>query len=544
MSPPIDDVPGTVQLVDNIAHEAGGLSSKNKDDIVLIPTPSDDPEDPLRWSRKRKFWALAMTIVYTLGVGIPTTLHYSVIADITADTGISTAELVQGNGVMFLFLGWGCLLWQPLALTYGRRGVYLISLLIMVPVLVWTAHSSSAGEWYAHRTIIGLAGAPIESLPEISIPDLFFAHERGTWMGVYVLVLFESNFIAPLIAGWFNDAFGWRWTMYFGAFVAAGAFVILSFGLEETMYIRHTVSGVSANSRQEAKITQNKSGEKTTAGIASDVASEKSEPRTSYPAPRPYLQKLKPFVVLPGRPSNKQMLWMTVRPLAIIVQFPNIAWAGFIYGINLSWYQVLNGTTSPVLSAPPYNWSAALVGTVYVGPIIGAVFGCLWGGVIADRLAIRLARRNNGIREPEQMLWQLALAGILSCAGLIAWGVGAHHGVHWIGLVFGLGMLVFGLIVGGSIGISYAVDCFKEIGGESMASVMVIRNTIGFGFSYAITPWYTDMGLQDCFITAGFVSLACMATFLLMIWKGKTLRRLSAKTYWEYVESSVVKAAH
>lgn len=438
----------------------------------------------------------------------------------------------------------GCLLWQPLALTYGRRGVYLISLLIMVPVLVWTAHSSSAGEWYAHRTIIGLAGAPIESLPEISIPDLFFAHERGTWMGVYVLVLFESNFIAPLIAGWFNDAFGWRWTMYFGAFVAAGAFVILSFGLEETMYIRHTVSGVSANSRQEAKITQTKSGEKTTAGIASDVASEKSEPRTSYPAPRPYLQKLKPFVVLPGHPSNKQMLWMTVRPLAIIVQFPNIAWAGFIYGINLSWYQVLNGTTSPVLSATPYNWSAALVGTVYVGPIIGAVFGCLWGGVIADRLAIRLARRNNGIREPEQMLWQLALAGILSCAGLITWGVGAHHGVHWIGLVFGLGMLVFGLIVGGSIGISYAVDCFKEIGGESMASVMVIRNTIGFGFSYAITPWYTDMGLQDCFITAGFVSLACMATFLLMIWKGKTLRRLSAKTYWEYVESSVVKAAH
>lgn len=46
-----------------------------------------------------------MVMVYALGVGIPTTLHYSVIADITRDTGISTAELVQGNGVMFLFLG-------------------------------------------------------------------------------------------------------------------------------------------------------------------------------------------------------------------------------------------------------------------------------------------------------------------------------------------------------------------------------------------------------------------------------------------------------
>ena len=99
---------------------------------------------------------------------------------------------------------------------------------------------------------------------------------------------------------------------------------------------------------------------------------------------------------------------------------------------------------------------------------------------------------------------------------------------------------MFGLIVGGSVAIAYAIDCFPEIGGESMASVMVIRNTIGFALSYAITPWYTGMGLTDCFVTAGFVSIACMATFLLFMWKGKSLRRFSAQTYWKYAENSVV----
>lgn len=105
-----DIVPGTVHLVDLVGHQSKYQHASGRQDIVLVPQPSDDPEDPLRWSSKRKFWALTMVMVYTLGTGIPTTLHYSVLADITRDTGISTAELVQGNGVMFLFLGceWPC----------------------------------------------------------------------------------------------------------------------------------------------------------------------------------------------------------------------------------------------------------------------------------------------------------------------------------------------------------------------------------------------------------------------------------------------------
>lgn len=48
----VEDVPGTVTLVD-INHI---LATKhaNHGDIVLVPTPSNDPNDPLNWSSSRK----------------------------------------------------------------------------------------------------------------------------------------------------------------------------------------------------------------------------------------------------------------------------------------------------------------------------------------------------------------------------------------------------------------------------------------------------------------------------------------------------------
>ena len=58
-------VPGTVHLVDlqgvlNLKHAPG--SPKNG--ILLVPSPSSDPEDPLNWSPNRKWLATACVCLY------------------------------------------------------------------------------------------------------------------------------------------------------------------------------------------------------------------------------------------------------------------------------------------------------------------------------------------------------------------------------------------------------------------------------------------------------------------------------------------------
>ncbi|GAB7335700.1 hypothetical protein MBLNU13_g08006t1 [Cladosporium sp. NU13] len=546
-----DHVPGTEYLIDVTGHDSTKPHDASRSDVVLIPRPSNDPNDPLNWSHGRKTLAVCMSYLYVFGTGIATSLQYSVLSDITEDTGISTANLVQGTGLMFLFFGWACLVWQPLALTYGRRGVYLITMLLTIPMMEWTAYSRSSSDWMAHRILIGIIASPIESLCEVTVFDLYFAHNRGTYMGLYVFILFGSNFLAPLVAGWFNDAYGWRWTMHLGTIVCAFCFVVMFFFMEETIYFRKT-EGVH--------LTEASSTVDITPDAESRERSEKGFPTAlSEPAARAVLtQDISPssavgmsyrptkwskysfFRVLPGRPSKLDTFKMVYRPLIMIFQFPTVAWAGFLYGINLAWYNVLNGTASPVLTSAPYNWSAAQVGCVYAGPIVGAAIASLWSGNAADWIALKLARRNCGVREAEHRLWVLVVSGVISTAGLITWGVGAYHGVHWIGLVFGLGMLTFGCVTGGSIAVSYNVDCFKEIAGETTVSIMVIRNTIGFGISYAITPWWQTQGLQNCFITAGMISIACTFTFFGMIVYGKRLRRWSIPANEKYSTTAVV----
>lgn len=52
-------VPGTIHLVDIEGTLRAKHASGGQNDVVLIPAPSDDPDDPLNWSAKRKLLSLA-----------------------------------------------------------------------------------------------------------------------------------------------------------------------------------------------------------------------------------------------------------------------------------------------------------------------------------------------------------------------------------------------------------------------------------------------------------------------------------------------------
>ena len=68
--------------------------------------------------------------------------------------------------------------------------------------------------------------------------------------------------------------------------------------------------------------------------------------------------------------------------------------------------------------------------------------------------------------------------------GFLIWGVGAAHHIHWFGLVFAMGMLACSITIGCQVPCSYCIDCYKDISGDAMVTVIIIRNTMSFAVSY------------------------------------------------------------
>jgi hypothetical protein len=99
--------------------------------------------------------------------------------------------------------------------------------------------------------------------------------------------------------------------------------------------------------------------------------------------------------------------------------------------------------------------------------------------------------------------------------------------------------LAFCVTCGVTLSVNYMIDSYKEMSGDAMITVIIVRNTMSFAVSYGITPWLTNLGIRNCFISAAFVGLAASSAFLVMIKLGKGFRVRSKTQYWGLVRKNI-----
>lgn len=157
----------------------------------------------------------------------------------------------------------------------GRRFIYLISLVTVFVSQIWMGVSKNVGDFYGAHVLLGFGAAPFEALVAISIADVWFAHERGSKLGVYVFGLAFGSFIGPLCAGFMAVNQGWRWIYWWGAIFNGALVFLFYFTFEESRFIRSTdaIEGQSSSNDEDIERPASPSSQVTTDEKKSDKQS-------------------------------------------------------------------------------------------------------------------------------------------------------------------------------------------------------------------------------------------------------------------------------
>jgi MFS family permease len=175
-------LPGTVRMYD--VGEHGQLLDT---EITLIPQPTDDPDDPLRWSKARRYWH-AVLCCFIAGLTAATSNDAGCAVDSqNLELGITYDQINIAAGVLFIAIGYMTLLLSPTVTLYGRRLNYLISILMGLGGAIWFARTKTSSDSMGSQFFVGASESCAEAAVQTSLSDIFFQHQRGTVLGFYVL---------------------------------------------------------------------------------------------------------------------------------------------------------------------------------------------------------------------------------------------------------------------------------------------------------------------------------------------------------------------
>jgi EmrB/QacA subfamily drug resistance transporter len=127
-------------------------------------------------------------------------------------------------------------LWGKLGDLYGRKGVFLSSIVVFLIGSALSGASQNMAQLIGFRALQGLgAGGLIVGAMAI-IGELVPPRERGRYQGYIAGMMAVAMVAGPLVGGYITDNLSWRWAFYVNLPVGAVALVLLVFRLRLPKY--------------------------------------------------------------------------------------------------------------------------------------------------------------------------------------------------------------------------------------------------------------------------------------------------------------------
>lgn len=245
--------------------------------------------------------------------------------------------------------------------------------------------------------------------------------------GIYLLVVILGTYLAPIASGYIAVSQDWRWVFWHCTIYMSITATVMLFFLEETKWEAPIInsSRVPQSEPNNAATTEKGSTEKIESVSKVSTESSSVDPAVDNTIPMKSYRQRHPWYTASHNVSSypKLFLGQLYQPFLILGVFPAVMFSALQYAWSESMLSFLAVTQANLYPLPPYNFSAIGVGNMNIPPAIGAIIGSIFGGPFSDYLIMVIARRRQGIYEPEYRLWTFLIPGASMVAGVLLYGL-------------------------------------------------------------------------------------------------------------------------
>ncbi|EIT72836.1 hypothetical protein AFCA_003062 [Aspergillus flavus] len=550
-------VPGTSDILERECfNEQTDVDSNLKYDrsgtvpILLVPQPSDDPNDPLNWPLwKRDITLLALSFVAVLCATTSSLMAANTVT-ISLHFKKSFTSVALLTGYHLCGVGVAGILIVPTARVWGKRHLFLLGNVLMVISCGWaggSANNYTSLVWA--RIFQGVALAPFEALVNACVGDLYYVHERGKRMALSNVALFGAAFLTPVLAGKITHSLGWEWTFYLLAIFSAASLPLTFFLVPETAFrrpeylnndLKQIVNQRTENrmcSPQQSNEYQHEashiSGEKkhlsSLTNTESQAGTQERDTRlnTIVPTKASYIQTLKPFN---GRKTDENFLKLLLRPFPLFFH-PAILWACLIQGVIIGWTVFIGVVLAAIFLGPPLWFNEVQTGYLYTGAFIGSILGLILSGLLSDSMNKIMIKLNKGRYEPEFRIFLVVFQLVFSGAGLYGFGIVAQDvGKYgWLVVDVFFALVIIGMVMGAVASALYIVDAHRQIAIESFTCMLIFKNIFSFILTFFAYEWLLSNGIKPAFLAISSIQMGICVLSIPMYIFGKRNRSFFAR---------------
>ncbi|OQU96072.1 hypothetical protein CLAIMM_02208 [Cladophialophora immunda] len=480
------------------------LLKTNKKGLVLVPQPTDDPQDPLNWPRSKKVVTLALVSLVSFSTSLQAVANNSgffVQGEIYHKTAIqlsySASSAIAGLAV-------GPFIWNPLAKRFGTSRCIVISLCLTICMNIWSACMTKSTQYDAFvvsRLLATIACAAPTTVGSNVIIETFFLHDRGKCFSVYTSMNLLGIIATSTLSGFIVQKASWTVQYWYNVGFEVFLTICCVLWLDETAYPR------SDNPQQPLLPTNYLQRKLAIYGCTQRITPPQTGRELAFTSVLPVLIGISPVGMLIG--------------LFLIAMF--------------SWAVVIATDTSVYLQTPvkeggygftPYQ-NAYFSFTSWIGVFASQIY-CHF---VNDRLALKICAHRGGTWKPEyrlHALWFPSLFLYPASLGLV--GATLYYHLHFMVLAFAVFLTAIASISGVSVVLSYLVECFTDHPNEVAVVVNLYRLVFGIAVTFFIFPWSDAIGINWAYgMMAFFTAGALIPIAALMLW-GPSIRARSLIT--------------